>query len=102
MAKLKTSEVTHVAKLSQLTLNKSQTKKFQTQLSEVLDYFKALSKVNTDHIAPSATVTGLININRADKLASDPTLSQDQALSGTAQTHNGYFVVNALLQNKDE
>ena len=45
------------------------TRKFQTQLSGILDYVELLNDVNTDSVEPTAQVTGLSNVARDDAVA---------------------------------
>lgn len=93
MSKLSKSEVEHVAHLAGLELSPSQIKRFSKQLSEVITYFEELSEVDTSRIEPTSQTTGLENVRRADEIRIEDSLGQDEALSGTDKTHNGYFVV---------
>ncbi len=97
-AKLTTSDVKHIAKLANLTLTEAEVIKFQGQLSDVLDYFEILKKVNTDNIEETHQVTGLKNIYK-DDLVGD-SFSQKDALSNADKTHDGYFVVPAVINKK--
>ena len=94
--------VEHVAKLAKLKLSNSEIDKFSKQLSEIITYVKELEKVDTLKIEPTSQTTGLENISRKDEINTESTLTQDEALSGTDSTHNGYFVVDAVFQSKDE
>lgn len=64
--KLSREQVVHVAALARLGLSEAEIEKFQTQLSNILDYVEQLNEVNTDGIEPTAQVTGLKNIKRKD------------------------------------
>jgi aspartyl-tRNA(Asn)/glutamyl-tRNA(Gln) amidotransferase subunit C len=100
MAKLKRSEVLKIAKLAKLKLKSTEVKKFRNQLTSVIDYIDQLKEINTSNIAPTSQTTGLTNSLRKDKKGSYKGLSQKQALSGTENTHNGYFVVPAVLEKE--
>jgi len=87
--------VKHVALLANLKLSQKEIKKFQKQLSEILDYVNILNKLDTKGIEPTSQVTGLENVFREDKPT--PSLSQKEALSGAKEKHNNFFKVKAIF-----
>lgn len=89
-------DVLHVAKLANLPLAKEEQKKFESQLSSVLDYVNKLNEIDIKDVEPTSQVTGLENISREDR--AKPSLSQEEALSGTDSKHNGLFKVEAILE----
>lgn len=91
-------DVPHVAKLANLPLTDEETAKFEKQLSAVLDYVKKLDEVDVSNIEPTSQVTGLENVSREDK--SQPSLTQDEALSNAKAKHNGLFVVKGIFDNE--
>lgn len=70
--KLTKEQVEHVAKLARLELSAAEVKKFQMQLSGILDYVEQLNEVSTEGIESTAQVTGLINVTREDKILAKP------------------------------
>lgn len=96
--KLTTTDVQHIAKLANLTLTEDEVIKFQSQLSDVLDYFDILKKVDTKNIEETHQVTGLRNVYKNDEVKLS--LSQNQALSNADKTHDGYFIVPAVINKK--
>lgn len=90
-------DVKKVAKLANLTLSSEEESKFEKQLSDILQYVEKLNEVDTKNVDPTSQVTGLQNITRVD--TATQSLSQDEALSGTDQKHNGMFKVKAVLEN---
>lgn len=94
--KLGEEEVKHVAKLAGLTLTPAEVKKFQKQLSQVLDYVEILNEVNTKGIEATSQVTGLENVFREDKPGSS--LSREEVLSGTKNKHKGMFKIKAIFE----
>ncbi|MEJ2347739.1 MAG: Asp-tRNA(Asn)/Glu-tRNA(Gln) amidotransferase subunit GatC [Patescibacteria group bacterium] len=102
MSKLSKKDVKHIAKLAKLKLSKSEIDKFSKQLSEIITYVGQLSKVDTSKIEPTSQTTGLENVTRKDERIPEDILTQQEALSGTEKIHNGYFVVDAVLSQKDE
>lgn len=61
-------EVLHIAKLARLELNPDEVAKFQTQLSEILEYVNKLQKLNTEGNEPINQITGLKNVMRDDQI----------------------------------
>ena len=49
---IKKEEVKHIAKLARISLTEEETKKFQEEISSILDYFKLLQKTNTEKASP--------------------------------------------------
>ena len=89
--------VPHVAQLANLPISKQEEKKLEKQLTETLSYIDQLSEIDTKNVQPTSHVTGLENITRLD--TSEPSLPQSSALANTSKTHDGYFIVNAILDN---
>jgi len=88
--------VPHVAKLANLPLSLAEEKKFEKQLSEILNYVEKLKEVDTKNIETTSQVTGLENIMREDK--STISLTQEEALSNAKSQHNGFIKVKAILE----
>lgn len=87
--------VPHIAKLANLTITPEEKEKFEKQLSETLSYVEKLNSINTEGVEPTSQVTGLENITREDE--TQPSLTQEEALSNSKSTHNGLFKVKAIL-----
>jgi len=102
MAKLTKADVLHVAKLAKLELKDSEIEKYTSQLSKVLDYFKELDGVDTKSTEPTSQTTGLEDVFRTDELKNLNSLTQDEAVSGSDNTHNGYFKVKAILTERTD
>jgi aspartyl-tRNA(Asn)/glutamyl-tRNA(Gln) amidotransferase subunit C len=60
-------EIIHIAELSRLQLTPEEIEKFGTQLGSILDYVGQLKEVNTKKIEPTAQVSGLVDVWRADE-----------------------------------
>lgn len=100
MDKLSEKDILHVAKLAKLNLTQPEIAKFQKQLSEVVGYVEELKKVDTEGVAPTSQTTGLQDVSREDMVNSKEGLSPEEALSGSDNTQNNYFVVPALLEER--
>lgn len=97
MGSLTKKDVEHVAKLAKLTLTSKEVTKFQKQLSKIVEYISELNDIDTSKVLPTSQTTGLENVFRVDEVKSSNLLTQDEALSGTEQIHNGLFVVKAVI-----
>lgn len=89
--------IKHIATLANLPLKDEEIKQLESQLGETLDYINALNEINTDNTQPATHLTSLENVMRGD-IPTD-SLTQEQALSNTSETHNGLFKVKGILTN---
>ncbi len=94
--KLSSEKVRHVAQLAGLSLNSKEIKKFQKQLSEILDYVEILKKIDTKKIEPTSQVTGLENVSREDKATT--CLSQKKSLANAPVKQNGFFKIKSITE----
>lgn len=99
MSKLTKADVLHVAKLAKLDLTESEIKKFLPQLSNVIEHFSEMDKVDTSQVEPTSQTTGLENVFRGDEIK-ESSFTQDTALSGSDKVYNGYFKVPAILEGR--
>jgi|SRR3989344_5810350 len=102
MAKLTKTDVLHIAELAKLDLTEDEVTKFLPQLSTIVDYIGNLSKIDTSKVEATSQTTGLVDVFREDRVVSDGSLSQDEALSGNEETYNGYFKVGAILTERTD
>ncbi|OGM56279.1 hypothetical protein A3F62_03465 [Candidatus Woesebacteria bacterium RIFCSPHIGHO2_12_FULL_44_11] len=101
MAKLKKSDVEHVAKLANLTLSQKELTQYTKQLEAVLDYMDVLNELDTSAVEPTYQILDdTKNIFREDKVQSS--LTQDDALSSAKDTYNGFFVAADVFGSKKE
>ncbi|MDP3940749.1 MAG: Asp-tRNA(Asn)/Glu-tRNA(Gln) amidotransferase subunit GatC [bacterium] len=89
-------DITHIAKLANLTLSKEEKERFSKQLDDTLTTIQQLNEVNTDNIEITSQVTGLENV--LDDDIPQPSLQQKDALANAKSTKNGLFVVKAILE----
>lgn len=59
-------EIKHIAELSRLELSEEEIKKFGGQLDSILKYVSQLDEVDTKKVEPTAQVSGLSDVWRAD------------------------------------
>jgi aspartyl-tRNA(Asn)/glutamyl-tRNA(Gln) amidotransferase subunit C len=94
--KITRKQVNHIAKLANIQLTKSEIKKYQQQLSKVLDYVEQLNEVDTVDVKPTAQVTGSVNRMRSDEQKEN--LSAKEALDQAPATYLNYFLIKAILE----
>jgi len=94
-SKKTTLNVSHIAKLANLPLTKTEEELFSKQLSSTLSYVQQLDEVATKDIEPIAQVTGLINVFREDNIT--PGLSQEDALKNAPEQYKGFFKVKSIF-----
>lgn len=88
--------VSRVAKLANLKIEKKDEELLEKQLSSILNYIEKLKEINTSETIETSQVTNLENITREDR--EKPSLSQKSSLSGAESTHNGLFKVEGILE----
>lgn len=102
MANLTKDDVLHVANLAKLELTEDEIKKFTPQLSDIINRISELNKVDTSGVEPTSQTTGLENVYRDDAVDATKSFTQEQALSGSDKTYNGYFKVKAILSERTD
>ena len=67
-------------------------------LKEVIEKFKyKIQAIKTDNTEETHQVTNVVNVLREDKVDKNRMLSQEEALANAKETHDGYFLVEAIL-----
>lgn len=102
MSKLTKKDVEQVARLAKLPLSDKEIETYLRELDQVLNHIEELNEIDSESSEPTSQTTGLTNVYRADELSSQPSLSSEEALSGTEKTHNGYFKVKAILSERTD
>jgi aspartyl-tRNA(Asn)/glutamyl-tRNA(Gln) amidotransferase subunit C len=95
MANLSRADVAHVAHLARLSLTEDELARLEGQLNHILDQYAILTKLDTEHIPPTAQTIELQNILRDD--AVQPSLAVDDALANAPERSGDHFVVPAIL-----
>jgi aspartyl-tRNA(Asn)/glutamyl-tRNA(Gln) amidotransferase subunit C len=88
--------VSHIAKLANLSLKKDEEKIYESQLSSIINYIEKLKEVDTENVPETSQVTNLENVFKND--VATPSLSQDEAVSNSNNKHNGFFKVKAIFE----
>ena len=92
---LTTKEVEHVARLARLRLSADELEKMRAQLSNILEHIDMLKEVDVSDVPPTAQVTDLLNILRADETR--PSLPREDVLANAPDQQEGMFRVKAIF-----
>lgn len=95
------SDVHHIATLANIPVSKEEEAAIATAFDETLSVIANLSTLDTSGVEPAAQTSGLENVWREDVVTPQRTFSQEAALSGSATTQNGYFVVERVLHHDE-
>jgi aspartyl-tRNA(Asn)/glutamyl-tRNA(Gln) amidotransferase subunit C len=93
--KLDLATVEHVAALARLGLTPEELERMREQLSSVLEHISMLEDVDTNDIPPTAQVIELESVMRDDEVR--PSLPRELVLLNAPRQEDGYFRVNAVL-----
>jgi aspartyl-tRNA(Asn)/glutamyl-tRNA(Gln) amidotransferase subunit C len=96
--KLSLAQVEHVAQLAQLALSDQEKELFRMQLSSILGHAERLQELDTDDIAPTATVLPLENVMREDKVR--PSLPLADVLANAPAVEEDCFRVPVVLESE--
>ena len=94
--KLSREEVLHIARLARLGINEAEVEKFREQLSNILENFEALKKVDTTDVPPTAQSIALQNVMREDEVASSS--PAEDILANAPHREGEFFRVKAVLE----
>lgn len=88
-------EVQHIAKLARLGLTEKELKKFQKELSSILDYFNLLRKVDVSKKELTSHTTG--NYFREDKAKPEKEEVVDELIKAAPQKKARHIKVKAVF-----
>ena len=100
--KITDETVRYAAALAKLTISEDDMEKAAKDLDHILEYIETMNGLDTEGVEPTGQTTGLSNVYRNDEVKLDCQLTSDQALSGTDNTHNGFFKVPAILEGRTD
>lgn len=89
-------EVLHIARLARLALTDEDVEKFRVQLSDILEHFEALKRLDTTDIQPTAQSIPLENVMRDDVIV--PSFSPDDILANAPHREEDSFRVRPVLE----
>jgi aspartyl-tRNA(Asn)/glutamyl-tRNA(Gln) amidotransferase subunit C len=94
--KLSREEVLHIARLARVGLTEDEITRFSEQLSNLLENFEVLQKVDTTDVPPTAQSVSLQSVMREDEVA--PSLPPEDILANAPRREGDCFRVRAVLE----
>ena len=86
----------HVASLSRLRVEESETESYQAELDKIISYMDILTSVDTANTPPTTYALPMENVFRDD--VPKESLSRELALSNAPDEEDGYFKVPRVLE----
>jgi aspartyl-tRNA(Asn)/glutamyl-tRNA(Gln) amidotransferase subunit C len=96
MMKLSREEVLHIARLARLGLTEAELDRLREQLSDILENFEILQRVDTADVPPTAQPIALQNVVRNDEVT--PSLPSSDILANAPRREGDFFRVRAILE----
>ena len=90
--------VKHLAHLANLDLSADQLAKLEEKLPAIIGYMEEVTTLDLAKVPGTFRTIAEENVLREDEVK--PSLSQSDALRGAKQSHDGYFVVEAIFEDK--
>ena len=94
------SDIDHIARLANLPVTTEQAHELTEQVGITVQYVSQLQSLTTTGVEETSQVTGLENVFREDKIDTSRMFTADEALANATRTHNGFFVVDRVLEEK--
>jgi aspartyl-tRNA(Asn)/glutamyl-tRNA(Gln) amidotransferase subunit C len=94
--KLSREEVLHIARLARVALNEDEITRMSEQLSNLLENFQILQRVDTEGVPPTAQSVTLQSVMREDEVA--PSLPPEDILANAPRREGDCFRVRAVLE----
>ncbi|MFC1899276.1 Asp-tRNA(Asn)/Glu-tRNA(Gln) amidotransferase subunit GatC [Chloroflexota bacterium] len=94
--KLSREEVLQIALLARLGTTHEEVRRFNEQLSDILENFEVLQQVDTEDVPPTAQSIPLHNVIKPDDVK--PCLPQDEILANAPNKDGEFFRVKAVLE----
>ncbi len=89
-------EVLYVARLARVGLTDADVAKFQGQLSQILDHFDLLSRLDTEDVPPTTHTLPLESVMAADEPR--PSLPPAAVIANAPLEQEGHLRVRAVLE----
>ncbi len=94
--KLSREEVLRIARLARVALTEDEITRMSEQLSNLLEHFEVLQRVDTEGVPPTAQSVTLQSVMRKDEVA--PSLPPEDVLANAPRREGDYFRVRAVLE----
>ncbi len=95
--KLSREEVLHIAALAKVGVTEADVETFREQLSNILENFEALQKLDTSNVPPTAQSIALQNVIMCDEVR--PSMPSEDVLANAPQREGDFFKVKIVLED---
>jgi aspartyl-tRNA(Asn)/glutamyl-tRNA(Gln) amidotransferase subunit C len=95
--KLSREEVLHIAALAKVGVTDADVETIREQLSNILENFEALQKVDTNDVPPTAQSIDLQNVMMCDEVR--PSMPSEDVLANAPQREGDFFKVKIVLED---
>ncbi|HTJ25100.1 MAG TPA: Asp-tRNA(Asn)/Glu-tRNA(Gln) amidotransferase subunit GatC [Candidatus Limnocylindria bacterium] len=90
-------DIRHVATLARLALTEDEIATYGAQLGNLMTHVDALANLDTAEVPATAQVVPSRNVQRADVLRPETSLTREAALQNAPDTVVGYFRVPRII-----
>jgi aspartyl-tRNA(Asn)/glutamyl-tRNA(Gln) amidotransferase subunit C len=97
---LTVSDIDRIARLAHVPVTQTQAEELTDQVGVTVEYVSQLASLSTEGVVETSQVTGLENVLREDEIDTSRMFTQEEALANAKRTYNGFFVVDAVLDEK--
>ncbi len=95
-------DVHMVAKLANIPIDETQAVSLAEGFTKTMIVLDQLQRIDTKDIHEDYHAVDLENVTREDIVDESRMFTQEQALSNALRTHNGYIVVDQVIDYQDE
>jgi aspartyl/glutamyl-tRNA(Asn/Gln) amidotransferase C subunit len=94
------ADVRHIASLAAIPVTEKEEQELADGFTKTISVVEQFQKVNISQTTEEH-ITGQSNIFREDEVDEPRMFTQEQALANASRTHNGYFVVDQVLEQEE-
>ncbi len=95
-----TSDVDKIARLANIPVTDEEKEDLARGFTTVVGVLEELKEIDVTDVHPTNQVTGLENVTREDEVDVTRMFTQEEALTNAKHTHNGFFVVDQVLDQE--
>lgn len=89
-----------IADLANLDIDEKQRRELAKSFTDSMAIVSELNQIDTTNVPPTYQVNNLLNVMRPDKVEKKFEFSKSEALANARATHQGYFVVDRVLDHE--
>lgn len=97
--KFLSDDVKKIAGIARIPITDSQAGDLADGFNKTMVVVEELKNVDVSGTTTTSQVTGLENVLREDVVDTSRMFSQEEALANAKRIHNGYFVVDQILED---